>query len=53
MQILSAYSESTAGIKLDFNPQCIYTISGWVTVIVKFVPQVAQVAQVEKIHVAK
>ena len=30
-------------INLDFNLQCIYTIFSWVTVIVKFVPLVAEI----------
>ena len=38
-----------AGINLDFNPQCIYTTISWVTVIVIFVPPVAQVVE---IHIA-
>ena len=40
-----------AGIRLDFNLQCIYTIFGWITVIDKFVPLVAQVARVAEMHI--
>ena len=39
------------GINLDFNLQCIYTIFGCITVIVKFVQLVAQVAQVAEMHI--
>ena len=40
------------GINLDFNLQCIYTIFGCITVIVKFVLLVVQVAQVTEIQIA-
>ena len=36
-----------AGNNLDFNLEWIFTIFGWVTVIVKFVPLVAQVAEMD------
>ena len=39
-------------INLDFNLRCKLIILGWVTVVVKFLLLVAQVAQVAKIHIA-
>ena len=40
-----------AGINLDFNLKCIYTIFDSLKAIVKFVQLVAQVAQVAEMHI--